>query len=97
MFQSIANAAATSFLAFTDAIQGVLYTLACGSLTNATAVAKAAKFANITAAWTPAAVGDYLKVIYDPTANVFWEYSRKVNGVITVNTALVSPEYVESL
>jgi len=97
MFETIANAAATSFLDFANAVEGMLYTLVCGNLTNATAVAKAAKFANITGAWTPAAVGDYLKVIYNPTANVFWEYSRKVNGVITVNTALVSPEYVESL
>ena len=97
MFQTVANAGATALTDFTNATEGVLYTIVCGNLTNATTIAKANKFSTLTTAWTPTAVGDYLKVIYDPIGAKFYDYSRKVGGVIAINTALVAPEYVEAL
>jgi hypothetical protein len=96
-FRTIANSGATSFLGFTGAKPGVLYKLECGSLTNATAIAKAAKFSTLTSAWTPAAVGDYIRVIYDPTGDKFYDYDRVTNGVYAKNTALIAPAYVESI
>ena len=96
-FRSIANTGATALTDFENATEGVLYTLECGDLTNATTVAQALKFANITAAWTPTAVGDYLRVIYDPVADEFLEYDRKVGGTVTVNNALVTPAYVDKI
>lgn len=97
MFETAENTAETAFTDFTDAVEGVAYKLVCGSLINATTIAKANKFANITAAWTPTAVGDYIRVIYDPTDDVFWEYDRKVGGTITTNSDLTAPEYVEQV
>jgi hypothetical protein len=97
MFETVANAGATSFLDFTGAVQGTPYTIFCGDTPNATAIAKAAKFSEITEAWTPTAVGDFLKVIFDPTTSKFLEYSRKVGGTTTLNANLLAPEYVESI
>jgi hypothetical protein len=97
MFETVANTGETVFTDFTDAVQGVAYKLVCGSTANATTIAKSDKFANITAEWTPTVEGDYIRVIYDPTDNVFWEIDRKVGGTITTNDALTAPEYVEEI
>lgn len=97
MFITQANTVATAFTDFTGAVEGVAYVLKNGSTTNATTVAKAAKFANITAAYTPTSVGDYLKVIYNPTTDTYIEIERKVGGVLTENAAALAPEYVESI
>lgn len=97
MFETVNNAGATAFTDFTGAQEGIAYKLVCGGLTNATAIAKAAKFANITGAYTPTALGDYLKVIFNPTTSTFVELERKVGGVVTVNAAAAAPEYVESI
>jgi len=82
-----ANVAATAITDITGAKAGVAYIIECGSLTNASAIAKSGKFANITAAWTPAAVGDYIMVIIDSTGK-FLELERQVDGVRTVNSTL---------
>jgi hypothetical protein len=95
-FQTIANTGATAITDITSAVAGMRYRIKCGSATNATTIAKANKFSTLTAAYTPTAVGDYIDVIYDPTASKFYEYARKVGGTITINTALVAPEYVAS-
>ena len=97
LFETVNNAGATAFTDFTNAQEGVAYKLVCSGLTNATSVAKAAKFANITAAYTPTALGHYLKVIYDPATSTYVELERKVGGTVTINTAAKAPEYVESI
>jgi len=86
-FVTIANAAATAFTDITDAVEGQPYIIECGSLTNATAIAKANKFANLTAAWTPTAVGDYLMVVINNAGTAFRELERCVGGVRSVNSA----------
>lgn len=96
LFQTTANSGATALTDITNAVQGVAYRIFCGSVTHATTVAKAAKFDGITAAYTPTAVGDYLRVIYNPTTSKFIELERKVGGTITVNAAAKAPEYVAS-
>ncbi len=78
-FKTIANSAATVLTDITNADEGVVYRITCGSLTNATTVAKSGKFANISAAWSPTAIGDFLEVYYDATADTFYEAARKVS------------------
>lgn len=95
MFETSANAGATAFTDFENASEGCCYKLRCGSTTNATTIAKAGKFSEITAAWNPTAVGDYIKVIYDPTDDKFIELERKVGGVVSENEDARSPECVE--
>ncbi len=85
-FVTIANTAATAFTDFTGAVGGVAYILENGHTTNDTTIAKAGKFSEITAAYTPTAVGDYLMVVYDTTASKFFELERCVGGTRTINT-----------
>lgn len=94
-FRTIANAAATVITDVLNAMQGRLYRIEIGSLTNASTISKAAKFANITAAFTPTAVGDYIELIYDPINDLFYEYARKVGGTYAKNAALVAPVYTD--
>lgn len=97
-FQTIANTGPINFTTISNAIAGVLYRIETGSLTNATTVNKAGDFDQITASFVPVAVGDYLRVIYDPVAGKFLEYDRKVNGVIAANPGpLQAPAYVEQI
>ena len=60
--ETAANTAATAITDITNASMERVYKIICGSMTNRTTIAKAGKFANIASAWTPAAVGDYIKV-----------------------------------
>jgi hypothetical protein len=62
VFLTGANAAATALTDITNASEETVYKIICGSLTNKTTIAKAGKFAGISAAWTPVAVGDYIKL-----------------------------------
>lgn len=78
-FKSIANTGATVFTDFVGKSEGVLYTLTCGSATNATKTAKAALLSNIDA-WIPTAVGDYLEVYWNATTSKYVEYGRKVTA-----------------
>jgi len=79
-FVTIANAGATAITDVTSASEGVVYRIECGNVTNATTIAKAAKFADLTAAWIPTAVGDFLEVYYDATTSKFVEVRRKVTA-----------------
>lgn len=97
MFETAANSGATAITDIANASEGFAYKVICGSTTNATTIAKSGKFANITAAFNPSAVGDYLKVIYDPVDEVFIELERKVGGTVAVNENAKAPEYVEQL
>ncbi len=84
-FVTAANSGATGFTDFTNAKAGIAYILECGNTTNATNVAKSGKFSEITEAWTPTAVGDYLMVVYDTSASKFFELERCVGGTRTIN------------
>jgi len=86
-FETIANAAATALTDIAGAKAGVAYVIECAATANATTIAKAGKFAKLTAAYTPTAVGDYIMVILDSTGN-FLELERRVGGTRTINAAL---------
>jgi hypothetical protein len=84
----------TQATAITDLINkkaGKAYMIEIGGTTNATTVAKSGLFDQITEAFNPTAVGDYLMVIWDPEADSgngkFYELERMVGGTRTVNTA----------
>lgn len=63
------------------------YIIECGDVINATTIAKAEKFATLTAAYTPVAVGDYIMVVLNSEGK-FLDLERCVNGVCSINTAL---------
>lgn len=73
-FQTGANTGATALTDITNASVERVYKIICGSLTNKTTIAKSGNFAGITAAWTPTAVGDYIKL-----------YAELQETTITVN------------
>jgi len=56
------NTAATVITDIENASIERVYKIICGSLTNKSTIAKIDKFAGITAAWSPNAIGDYIKV-----------------------------------
>lgn len=85
-FKTQANSGATVFTDFAGAVAGVAYILENGSETNDTTIAQSGKFSEISSAYTPTAVGDYLMVVYDTTASKFFDLERCVGGVRTVNT-----------
>lgn len=87
-FKSIANeTAAPAITDITGAVKGVAYILECGSATFATKIAKSGKFANLTAAYTPTAAGDYIMVVLNSDGDGFLELERCVGGTRTINTA----------
>ncbi len=69
------NTAATALTDITNAATDRVYKIICGSTTNATTIAKSGKFAKITAAWTPTAEGDYIKLYAE-----LEETTKTVNG-----------------
>lgn len=84
---TVANTAAKTITDITNAKAGVAYIIECGSTENATTIAKAGKFVDITEAYTPAKVGDYIMLILNSKGN-FLELERQVAGVRKVNAAL---------
>ncbi|WP_294617674.1 hypothetical protein [uncultured Bacteroides sp.] len=82
-----ANTAAKAITDITNAKAGVAYIIECGDTDNATTIAKMGKFADITAAYTPTKVGDYIMVILNSKGN-FLELERQVGGVRKVNAEL---------
>lgn len=79
---------ATALTDIANAKAGVAYCIEIGSATGEMpAIAKSGKFANLTAAWTPTAVGDYILVILGSDGN-FRELERRVGGTRTINTAV---------
>lgn len=81
------NTRATALTDITGAKEGVAYCIEIGDITNATTIAKADKFANITKAFAPTAVGDYIMVILRSDGN-FAELERREGGVRTINVEL---------
>jgi len=81
------NTQATALTDLTNAIGGPAYIIECGDVVHPTTIAKAAKFSELTAAYTPTAVGDYIMVVLASTGK-FLEMERCVGGVRTVNPLL---------
>lgn len=84
---TVANTAAKAITDITNAKAGVAYIIECGSTENATTIGKAGKFADITEAYTPTKLGDYIMLILNSKGN-FLELERQVGGVRKVNAAL---------
>lgn len=61
-FKTSANAAATTLTDIENAVPGVVYRIICGGTAYATKITKAGVFSEISSAWTPTAVGDYIKL-----------------------------------
>ena len=70
------NTKATALTDITGAKSGVVYRIECGSTANATTIAKSGKFSEISAAWNPTAVGDWIKVYYNTKTEKFYEVAR---------------------
>ena len=81
------NTQATALTDITGAKEGVAYCIEIGDIANATTIAKSGKFANITKAFSPSKVGDYIMVILRKDGN-FAELERREAGVRTINTEL---------
>lgn len=81
------NTQATALTDITGAKEGVAYCIEIGDIGNATSIAKSGKFANITKAFSPSKVGDYIMVILRKDGN-FAELERREAGVRTINTEL---------
>jgi len=79
-FITVANGGATAITDITGAEEGKVYTIVIGHITNASNIAKSAKFSELDSAWTPTAVGDFLKVFYTKSTGKFTEVSRLVTG-----------------
>lgn len=80
VFVTINNAGATAITDITNAEEGKVYRIQCGGTTNATTIAKANKFSEISAAFIPTAVGDFLEVYYRASDAKFIEVRRKVTA-----------------
>jgi hypothetical protein len=81
------NTKATALTDIVHAVGGPAYIIECGDVTFPTTIAKAAKFSELTGAYTPTAVGDYIMVVLASTGK-FLEMERCVGGVRTVNPSL---------
>ena len=64
------NTKATAITAITDAPADRVVKIICGDTANATTIAKSGKFEKITAAWSPTAVGDYIKLYQEVTKTI---------------------------
>ena len=79
---------ATTIDDISNAKAGVAYCIEIGNGTkHQLAIDKSDKFANITAAWSPTQVGDYIMVILGKDGK-FRELERRVGGKRTVNKAV---------
>lgn len=67
---------------------GIAYLIEIGDATHPQRIAKSDKFSEITEAYTPTQVGDYIMVILNAAGAKFLELERCVGGVRKVNTAL---------
>ncbi|HMM02021.1 MULTISPECIES: hypothetical protein [unclassified Dysgonomonas] len=87
-FVTQANTAATALTDIANIRPGVAYILEIGSTTNATTIARTGKFSELSAAFSPTAVGDYIMLVPNSDKTKFFELERMVGGVRTINAAL---------
>ncbi|MFV0269766.1 MAG: hypothetical protein ACK5HT_21820 [Draconibacterium sp.] len=86
-FTTVENAGATAITTIANKSVGQMYIIECGHLTNKSTIDKAGDFSELTAAWTPTAVGDSIVVVWDAGAAKFKEICRVVGGNLTYNVA----------
>ncbi|MBI9052476.1 MAG: hypothetical protein JEY96_01580 [Bacteroidales bacterium] len=79
-FKTSANTQATVLTDISNAKEGVVYKIECGATANASTITKENKFSEISATWTPTAVGDFIKVYYNKTTAKFHEVARIVTA-----------------
>jgi len=88
-FVTPANAEASPVITdITGAKKGVVYIIENGSATYPSKIAKSGKFSEITEAYTPTAVGDYIMVALNDAGTKFLDLERCVGGTRSINTAL---------
>lgn len=75
LFKTGQNTQATKITNITNYSKERVYKIVCGSTSNATSIDKSGKFAKISAAWTPTAIGDYIKVYAE-----LEDYTETING-----------------
>ena len=88
---TIANTVATNLTDILNSEVGVMYTIECTALADASTVNKAGNFDQITADYAPAAIGDRLVVV--KVGAKFYEVCRVVNEVLSYN-ALIAPNAI---
>ncbi len=76
IFRTGENTKATALTDIANAREGVIYRIEAGAAANATSIAKAGKFSEISAAWTPATAGEYIKLYYDAETDKFIDVAR---------------------
>lgn len=81
------NTTATAITDIANAKDGVAYCIEIGDATKLPKITKDGKFANLTEAWTPTELGDYIMVILGNDGN-FRELERRVGGKRTINVAV---------
>ncbi len=82
-----AGTTATAIKDIANAKAGVAYCVEIGDKSKLVSIAKEGKFANITEAWSPSEVGDYIMVILGKDGN-FRELERRTAGKRTINVAV---------
>lgn len=88
-FITSANTAAKAITAINNAPTDRVIKITCGNTTNATTIAKSGKFAKISAAWAPTAVGDYIKLYAE------LETTTKTIGDKTVTVTQATGNFLE--
>ena len=76
IFRTGENTGATALTDITNAREGVIYRIEVGAAANATSIAKEGKFSEISAAWAPAAAGEYIQLYYDAETEKFHDVAR---------------------
>ena len=76
IFRTGANTAAVTLTDIENAREGVIYRIEIGTAANATKIAKTGKFSEISAAWSPTAVGEYIKLYYNAETQKFYDVAR---------------------
>ena len=76
IFRTGENTKATALTDIVNAREGVIYRIEAGAAANATSIAKEGKFSEISAAWSPTAVGEYIKLYYDAETQKFHDVAR---------------------
>jgi len=67
---------ATALTDITGVKEGIVIRVEIGDATYPTSIAKSGKFADISKAWTPTKVGEYIKLYYDKAEGKFFEVAR---------------------
>ncbi len=83
MYVTAENTAATAITDIVGAKEGIPYMIETGSATNPQTIAKSDKFSEITEAYTPTTVGDYIMVAL--RGDKFVELERMVGGIRKIN------------